>query len=139
MVTNCRFTDRRALELPYSLRMLWRDRRRFLPALLAIGLSAVLDCRAVRPRHGPGADHVRPDRPLFAHLWVLPLEAPSLHQTSTFPLAWQSRLDLQPEIERSETDLTAMGRWRLPGRGARSCACSLGCVSTMAAWGPSRC
>ena len=28
--------------IPYSLRMLWRDRRRFLPALLAIGLSAVL-------------------------------------------------------------------------------------------------
>ena len=30
------------LSVPYSLRMLWRDRRRYLPALLAIGLSAVL-------------------------------------------------------------------------------------------------
>ena len=48
---------------------------------------------------------------------MLPLDAPSLHQTSAFPLAWQSRLDLQPEIERSETYMTAMGRWRLPGRG----------------------
>lgn len=27
--------------MPYTLLMLWRDRRRFLPALLAIGLSAV--------------------------------------------------------------------------------------------------
>ena len=42
---------------------------------------------------------------------------PSLHQTLAFPLVWQARLDLQPETERSETLLTAMGRWRLPERG----------------------
>jgi putative ABC transport system permease protein len=97
--------------------MLWRDRRRFLPALLAIGLSAILiavQCGLVmglvQTTSAP-IDHCR------AQLWVLPLEAPSLHQTSTFPLAWQARLDMQPEIERSERYLTAMGRWRLPGTG----------------------
>jgi putative ABC transport system permease protein len=105
------------LSIPYSLRMLWRDHRRFLPALLAIGLSAVLiavQCGLVLGlvlTTSAPIDHCR------AHLWVLPLEAPSLHQTSTFPLAWQSRLDVQPEVERSEAYLTAMGRWRLPGRG----------------------
>jgi putative ABC transport system permease protein len=103
--------------IPYSLRMLWRDHRRFWPALLAIGLSAVLiavQCGLVMGlvlTISTPIDHCR------AHVWVLPLEAPSLHETSNFPLAWQSRLDLQPEIERSEAFLIGMGEWHLPGRG----------------------
>ena len=103
--------------IPYSLRMLGRDGRRFLPALTAIGLSAVLiavQCGLVMGlvlTTSAPIDHCR------AQIWVLPLEAPSLHQTYQFPLAWQSRLDLQPEIDRSENYLTGMGRWRLSQRG----------------------
>src|SRR5262245_25309999 len=41
--------------MPYSLRMLWRDRRRYLPALLAIGLSAVLIAVQCGLRHRPSA------------------------------------------------------------------------------------
>jgi putative ABC transport system permease protein len=107
----------RRLSIPYSLRMLWRDHRRFLPALLAIGLSAVLigvQCGLVL---GLVLTISTPIDHSCAHLWVLPLEAPSLHQTSSFPLAWQSRLDLQAEIERSETYQISMGQWRRPGRG----------------------
>jgi putative ABC transport system permease protein len=97
--------------------MLWRDWNRFLPALLAIALSAVLIavqcglvmglvlCTSALIDHGS------------ADIWVMPLDAPSLHQTYTFPLAWQARLDMQPEIVRSEPLQTFMGRWRLPGRG----------------------
>jgi putative ABC transport system permease protein len=33
------------------------------------------------------------------------------------PLDWQSRLDLQPEIERSDAYLFALGQWRHMGRG----------------------
>jgi putative ABC transport system permease protein len=97
--------------------MLWRDRRRYLPALLAIGLSAVLiavQCGLViglvRCTSAP-IDHCSAD------LWVLAADAPSLHQTYQFPRAWQARLDVQPEIERSEPYPTGMGRWRPPGRG----------------------
>ena len=52
-----------------------------------------------------------------ADIWVLARDAPSLHQTYGFPLQRQSRIDRQPEVARSETYLTAMGRWRFPGRG----------------------
>jgi putative ABC transport system permease protein len=97
--------------------MLWRDRRRFLPALMAIGLSAVLIAVQCGLVVGLVLATTAPIDHCGAQVWVLPLEAPSLHQTSSFPLAWQSRLDLQPEIERSERFMTAMGRWRLPGRG----------------------
>ena len=97
--------------------MLWRDRNRFLPALLTVGFSAILIAVQCGLVMGMVLTTSTPIDHSSAHLWVLPLEAPSLHQTSTFPLAWQSRLDLQPEIARSDSYLTAMGRWRLPGRG----------------------
>ncbi len=106
------------LRIPYSLRMLWRDHNRFLPALLAVGLSAVLIAVQCGLVMGLVLTTSAPIDHASAHLWVLPKEARSLHQTYSFPLAWQSRLDLQPEIDRSETYLTAMGRWRLPGRGS---------------------
>jgi putative ABC transport system permease protein len=105
------------LGTPYSLRMLWRDHRRFLPALLAIGLSAVLIAVQCGLVVGLVVTVSTPIDHCGAQLWVLPLEAPSLHETSHFPRAWQSRLDLQPEVERSEPYLMAMGQWRLPGRG----------------------
>ncbi len=66
----------------------------------------------------------------------MPRNAPSLHQTDNFPLAWQARLDVQPEIDRSETYLTAMGRWRSPATVARTSACWLASVSTTAASAP---
>jgi putative ABC transport system permease protein len=103
--------------IPYSLRMLWRDRNRFLPALLAVGLSAVLlavQCGLVM---GLVLTTSAPIDHCIAEPWVLPLEAPSLHSTSGFPFSWQARLDLQPEVGRSETYMTAMGRWRVPGHG----------------------
>ncbi len=105
------------LGVPYSLRMLWRDRRRFLPALLAVALSAVL----IAVQGGLVMGLVRttsaPIDYSAADVWVLPLDAPSLHQTSVFPLDWQARLDLQPELARSESYRTVMGRWHLPGHG----------------------
>jgi putative ABC transport system permease protein len=104
--------------------MLWRDRRRFLPALLAIALSALL----IAVQSGLVMGMVRTTSATIdyssADLWVLAKDAPSLHQTYSFPVEWQARIDRRPEVERSETYLTAMGRWRLPGRG-RSELCML--------------
>ncbi len=108
----------------YSVLMLWRDRRRFLPALLAITLSAVL----IAVQCGLVMGMVRTTSATIdyssADIWVLAKDAPSLHQTYSFPIEWQARIDRQPEVERSETYMTAMGRWRLPGRG-RSELCML--------------
>jgi putative ABC transport system permease protein len=103
--------------IPYSLLMLWRDRRRFLPALLAVGLSAVLIAVQCGLVDGLVRTVSAPIDNCSAEIWIIPLDSPSLHQTYSFPVAWQSRLDLQPEIDRSESYITAMGRWRHPGRG----------------------
>jgi putative ABC transport system permease protein len=112
------------LRVPYSLRMLWRDRSRFLPALLAVALSAVLVAVQCGLVMGMVLTTSAPIDHSPADIWVLARDAPSLHQTSPFPLAWQARLDLQPEIDRSETFLIGVGRWRLPGRGETD-ACTL--------------
>jgi putative ABC transport system permease protein len=112
------FVDHKVrLGIPYSLRMLWRDRSRFLPALLAVGFSAVLIAAQCGLVMGLVVTTSAPIDHCGAHIWVLPLEAPSLHQTQHFPLDWQSRLDVQPEIERTEPYLVGMGRWRPPGYG----------------------
>ena len=106
-----------SMSIPYSLLMLWRDRRRFLPALLAIALSALL----IAVQCGLVMGMVRTTSATIdyssADVWVLARDAPSLHQTYSFPIEWQARIDRQPEVERSENYMTAMGRWRLPGRG----------------------
>lgn len=114
------------MNIPYSLRMLWRDRNRFLPALLAVGFSAVLIAVQCGLVMGLVLCSSAPIDHSSAHLWVLPLEAPSLHQTYFFPIAWRARLDLQPEIDRSESYLTGMGRWRIPGRGNTDLCCLIG-------------
>jgi putative ABC transport system permease protein len=98
--------------------MLWRDRTRFLPALAAVSFSAILIAVQCGLVMGLVLTTSAPIDHASADLWILPRDAPSLHQTSNFPLAWRARLDLQPEIDRSESYLTAMGRWRLPGRGS---------------------
>lgn len=103
--------------IPYSLKMLWRDRHRFLPALSGVGFSAVLisvQCGLVM---GLVMCVSAPIDHSSAQIWVLPPGAASLQQTYVFPLSWQARLDLQPEIDRSETYLSEQGRWRIPGQG----------------------
>jgi putative ABC transport system permease protein len=107
----------RPLSIPYSLRMLWRDRSRFLPALASIGLSAVLIAVQCGLVMGLVLTTSAPIDHAAAHIWVVPRDAPSLYQTADFPLSWQARLDVQPEIDRSENYMTAMGRWQVPGHG----------------------
>jgi putative ABC transport system permease protein len=84
---------------------------------MAISLSAVLIAVQCGLVHGLVQTVSAPIDHCSADLWVVALDALSLHQTYTFPLSWQSRIDLQPEIDRSETYMTAMGRWRIPARG----------------------
>ncbi len=71
----------------------------------------------MRSRYGLGADHLSANRSLQGRYLGFAAGSASLHQTYHFPLAWQARLDSQPEIVRSEDYMTAMGRWRTPPRG----------------------
>jgi putative ABC transport system permease protein len=104
--------------LPYSLAILWRDRARFLPAVLAVTFSAVLiavQCGLVLGLlicTSVPIDHA------LADIWVLTSDAASLPQTYPIPEHWQLRLSAQPEIERTETYLLGAGSWHKPYQGS---------------------
>jgi putative ABC transport system permease protein len=104
--------------IPYSLLILWRDKHRFAPAILAVAFSAVLivvQCGLVlgllRCTSVP-IDHANAD------IWVLTGDAASLPQAYPIPDTWQLRLDQQPEIERTEPLLLGLGNWHKPGQGS---------------------
>ncbi len=126
--------------LPYSLLMLWRDRYRYLPALLAVGFRAVLiavQCGLVR---GLLLCTSVPIDESSADIWVLAGDAPSLQQSVPIPEWWQLRLTEQPEITRAESYLLGDGLWHKPNRssseycfliGSRMDDNSLGVVRSM--------
>lgn len=103
--------------IPYSLLMIWRDRYHFLPALLAVAFSAVLIAVQCGLVMGLVLCASAPIDHADADIWVLHADAPSLQQSYPFPMAWRARLDMQPEIVRSEEYVYGLGGWRLPGRG----------------------
>jgi putative ABC transport system permease protein len=104
--------------MPYSLAILWRDRNRFLPAVLAVAFSAVLiavQCGLVLGLlicTSVPIDHARAD------IWVLTSDAASLPQTYAIPEEWRLRLAEQPEIERTEGYLLGAGSWHKPNQGS---------------------
>jgi putative ABC transport system permease protein len=104
--------------MPYSLAILWRDRNRFLPAVLAVAFSAVLiavQCGLVLGLlicTSVPIDHARAD------IWVLTSDAASLPQTYPIPEEWRLRLAEQPEIDRTEGYLLGAGNWHKPDRGS---------------------
>ena len=104
--------------LPYSLTILRRDPHRYAPAILAVAFSAVLiavqcglvlgvlQCVSVFI-DGASAD-----------IWVMTADADSPPQACPIPLTWQLRLDMQPEIERTEPYLLGPGAWHKPHMGS---------------------
>lgn len=103
--------------LPYSLLILWRDWFRFLPALLAVGFSAVLivvQCGLVLGLlmcTSVPIDHAAAD------IWIMTPDANSLQQTYPIPESWQLRVAQQPEVVRTEPYLLAQAAWHKPGQG----------------------
>ncbi len=104
--------------MPYSLAILWRDRSRYLPAVLAVTFSAVLIavqcglvlglliCTSVPIDHA-GAD-----------IWVITSDAASMPQTYPIPDLWALRVARQPEVVRTETYLLGAGSWHKPNQGS---------------------
>jgi putative ABC transport system permease protein len=104
--------------MPYSLAILWRDRARYLPAVLAVTFSAVLiavQCGLVLGLlicTSVPIDHARAD------LWVITSDAASLPQTYPIPDLWRARVAREPEIARTETYLLGAGSWHKPNEGS---------------------
>src|SRR5262249_41433401 len=97
--------------MPYALTILWNERQRFQPAILAVAFSALLVAVQCGLLLGMVAfasipvDHARAD------IWVGGPRVMSVDLGEPIPASNLSRLFIQPEVERCEIYLQAFGYW----------------------------
>lgn len=105
----------------YSLAILWQDRQRYLPGILAVAFSALLIAlqggllRGLFSITSIPIDHTR------AHVWVCGPDVPSVDVASKIPESWLSRLENMPEVERAEIYLQGFSYWTKPTGGMELC------------------
>ena len=110
---------------PYSLKILWHGRNRFLPAILAVSFSAVLIAVQSGVLLGTLAVTSRPIDHAAAQIWVGIRDVPSIELGHPIPEAWLYRLQAQPEVEEVEGILYEFTYWHKPAGGSEHC-CIIG-------------
>src|SRR5262249_20428119 len=107
--------------MPYSLATLWHDRQRFLPGVLAVAFSSLLIALqwglllGIFSITSIPIDHTRAD------IWMGAPEVLSVDLGQTIRGSYLGRLDVQPEIERTEPFMQGFGYWSKPGGGRELC------------------
>ncbi len=110
---------------PYSLKILWHGRNRFVPAVLAVSFSAVLIAVQSGVLLGTLAVTSRPIDHAAAQIWVGIRNVPSIELGHPIPEAWLYRIQAQPEVEEVEDYLYEFAYWHKPAGGAEHC-CIIG-------------
>ncbi len=110
---------------PYSLKILWHGRNRFLPAVLAVSFSAVLIAVQFGVLLGTLAVTSKPIDHASAQIWVGIRDVPSIELGHPIPESWLFRLQAQPEVEDAEGYLYEFNYWHKPAGGAVHC-CIIG-------------
>lgn len=110
---------------PYSLKILWHGRNRFLPAILAVSFSAVLIAVQFGVLLGALAVTSRPIDHAAAQIWIGIRDTPSIELGHPIPTSWMYRLQSQPEVEEVEEYLYEFNYWHKPSGGAVHC-CIIG-------------
>jgi putative ABC transport system permease protein len=108
-------------KMNYSLSILWHERSRFLPGILAVSFSAVLialQCGLLLGLFSITSipiDHTRAD------IWVGAPDLLSVDVTRPIPESYAARLASQPEVERTEIYIQSFAQWIKPTGGAELC------------------
>jgi putative ABC transport system permease protein len=110
---------------PYSLKILWHGRNRFLPAILAVSFSAVLIAVQFGVLLGTLAVSSRPIDHAAAQIWVALRDVPSIELGHPIPESWMYRLQALPEVEDAESLLYEFAYWHKPIGGSVHC-CIIG-------------
>ena len=110
---------------PYSLKILWHGRNRFVPAVLAVSFSAVLIAVQFGVLLGTLAVTSKPIDHAAAQIWVGIRDVPSIELGHPIPESWLFRVQAQPEVEDVEGYLYEFGYWHKPAGGSVHC-CIIG-------------
>jgi putative ABC transport system permease protein len=113
------------LRLPYSLLIIWRERHRFLPAILGVAFSGQLITLQVGLLIGTVSVLSLPIDRTSADVWVTSPEVLTLEMGHPIPEAWTSRVAGLPEVSHTEVYLYTFAYWRKPRGGSEVC-CVIG-------------
>lgn len=112
--------------LPYSLKILLRNRSRYLPAVLAVAFSAMLITLQGGLLLGLLIFISLPIDYSKAHIWVTTRDAPSLTLAKPIPEPWLLRVAAEPGVEQVEPYLLGFGAWYKPHHGGQENCCVIG-------------
>jgi putative ABC transport system permease protein len=98
--------------------ILWHERMRYLPAVVAVGFSALLIAIQSGVLIGTLSFTSIPIDRSRAQIWVGSRDAPSIEMGDAIPEAWLHRLDARPEVIQSERYLYDFAYWTKPGGGS---------------------
>jgi putative ABC transport system permease protein len=107
--------------MPYSLLILWRERRRFLPAVLAVAFSDLLITVQVGLLLGALAVLTLPIDHSRADVWAASRGVLSLELGYPIPEAWRARLASMSRVADTECYLYGFSYWRKPRGGSEVC------------------
>jgi putative ABC transport system permease protein len=115
-------SDNRARAMNYALITIWQERQRFLPAVLAVGFSALLITLQGGLLLGLLTLMSTPVDHASADVWVGHPEVLSVDLGRPIPEAWQARLAIQPEIRRVDPCVQGFAFWLRPrDNGVETC------------------
>jgi putative ABC transport system permease protein len=107
--------------MTYTLTTLWYERRRFLPAVLAVAFSALLIILQTGLLLGMFSLASLPVDHSSAHLWVAGPGVESVDLAYPIRESYITRVAAQPEVERCETLLQGFATWSKPNGGSELC------------------
>jgi putative ABC transport system permease protein len=107
--------------MSYACTILWHERTRYLPAVLAVTFSALLIALQCGLLLGMLSVSSQPIDRIAADVWVGPRDVPSIGFSHPIPEAWRDRLARQPEVTRTEPYLFGFGSWYKPAGGTELC------------------
>jgi putative ABC transport system permease protein len=111
--------------MPYSLKIMVREPRRYLPAVLAVAFSDLLVIVQGGLLLGALSVLSLPIDHSCADVWVASSEVPSIELGHPIPESWRSRLSSEPGLAHTESYLYGFSYWRKPRGGAEVC-CVIG-------------
>jgi putative ABC transport system permease protein len=111
--------------MPYSLTIICREPRRYLPAVMAVAFSDLLITVQVGLLLGALSVLSLPIDHSAADLWVASPEVLSIELGYPIPESWRARLASMPEVVDTEPYLYGFSYWRKPRGGSEVC-CVIG-------------
>jgi len=104
----------------YSLAILWYDRQRYLPAMLAVMFSALLVSLQIGLLLGTFSIVSVPIDNTTADIWVGPPGVVSVDVGEPVPERWRNRLDVLPEVVETEPYIQMFFGWTKPHGGTEN-------------------